>query len=536
MFETCVDDHSGRCGTRDRDMASLKSKKKKKGDSNSIPDVSVIRRAVSPSSTQLYMARTMLESLISDRGNKKNYRKDLDQKHVDKIIAFLKISYHWPTLLHLAQSLENCCDLSQLWFREFYLEMTMGTRIQFPIEMSMPWILTDHILTTQEPALIECVLYQLDLYNDAANYCLKKFKKKFLYDECEAEVNLCFDQFIYKLSDAVFTYYKQIAACMLLDKGFKNECQRIGISIRSPPATRYSVLLKQRHFQLLGRQIDLNRLVSQRVNVAFQRSLDAAISKFESEGLHFIINLNQLIEVNRLAHRLLFECLGALADFDDLLVEANHQVYSDNGRITLHAYMEISHDIVPNFCYNTTTRRFVRSRHALTKPLQREAAPLINATYEFGSRSLNAAFSNICLMYSKFIGAPHLQVLVKLIGYQGISALLEELLTMVQLLIDTLKEHVRVLFNLVPKVCKLQRYEYGSEAILQYYLAQLKDVISYPHLKKEFCHILRQFGNILIFTMQLELALAKEETGDLLAAATYTNVIPKPFARSKFIF
>ena len=27
-------------------------------------------------------------------------------------------------------TLRECCDLSQLWFREFYLELTMGERIQ----------------------------------------------------------------------------------------------------------------------------------------------------------------------------------------------------------------------------------------------------------------------------------------------------------------------------------------------------------------------------------------------------------------------
>lgn len=53
------------------------------------------------------------------------------------------------------ETLSECCELSQLWFREFYLEMTMGRRIQFPIDMSMPWILTDYILTSQDPALIE---------------------------------------------------------------------------------------------------------------------------------------------------------------------------------------------------------------------------------------------------------------------------------------------------------------------------------------------------------------------------------------------
>lgn len=35
----------------------------------------------------------------------------------------------------------------------------MGRRIQFPIEMSMPWILTDHILETKEPSMMEYVPY-----------------------------------------------------------------------------------------------------------------------------------------------------------------------------------------------------------------------------------------------------------------------------------------------------------------------------------------------------------------------------------------
>ena len=48
---------------------------------------------------------------------------------------------------------------------------------------------------------MESVLYPLDLYNDSAFYALTVFRKQFLYDE----VNLCFDQFVYKLSDQVNT-------------------------------------------------------------------------------------------------------------------------------------------------------------------------------------------------------------------------------------------------------------------------------------------------------------------------------------------
>lgn len=56
------------------------------------------------------------------------------------------------------------------------------------------------------------VLYPLDLYNDSAHYALTVFRKQFLYDEVEAEVNLCFDQFVYKLSEQIFAHYKQLAA------------------------------------------------------------------------------------------------------------------------------------------------------------------------------------------------------------------------------------------------------------------------------------------------------------------------------------
>lgn len=60
--------------------------------------------------------------------------------------------------------------------------------------------------------ILRYVLYPLDLYNDSAQYALTVFKKQFLYDEVEAEVNLCFDQFVYKLSEQVYAYYKQLAA------------------------------------------------------------------------------------------------------------------------------------------------------------------------------------------------------------------------------------------------------------------------------------------------------------------------------------
>ena len=40
----------------------------------------------------------------------------------------------------------------------------MGKRIQFPIEMSLPWILTDHILETKVGFQIVATSSLIDLY------------------------------------------------------------------------------------------------------------------------------------------------------------------------------------------------------------------------------------------------------------------------------------------------------------------------------------------------------------------------------------
>ncbi|CAB3409696.1 unnamed protein product [Caenorhabditis bovis] len=519
-------------------VPETKSKSKKSKDdsvNSSSSDIRLAKRSTPPGSTQLYMARTQLESLISDRlcGGKKILRKELDSKTIEKISVFLRKSAHWPTLFRLSDSITEAGDLSQLWFREFYLEMTMGKRIQFPIEMSMPWILTDYILTSSEPSLIESALYQLDLYNDAAQYSLFNFNKQFLYDEVEAEVNLCFDQFVYKLSEMVFTHYKQLASCMLLDKKFKSLILEAGTMIRSPPAARFESLLQQRHLQLLGRSVDLNRVVSQRINMALLKALDAAIWKFESEQLSTICELELLIETNRLCHSLLRNVLFSVADFDDLLQEANHAVNSPHGRITLHVFWELNYDFVPNFTYHGGTHRFVRARQVFRKTPAREKPPQVGQVYYWGSKSLQAAFGNICNAYSHCIGTQHLKAITRLLHYQGLAVILDELLKMTnRLLNEKLRRHMKNVLSLMPKVCKLPRTEYGSVAVLQYYCHHLEPVGKYAELRTEFCQDLRELGNIITLSQQLEVALAQTETHDLFLSAAYTGNVPQPPSRN----
>lgn len=355
------------------------------------------------------MIRTMLESLIADKsGGKRTLRKDIDGQYLIQIDQFHKSSFNWNYLLGFSGSLQMCCDLSQLWYREFYLEMaigrriqkcavrhhhneeckeiiTMDKRIQFPIEMSMPWILTDHILKTKEPSMMEYVLYPLDLYNDSALYALTIFRKQFLYDEVEAEVNLCFDQFVFKLSDQIFAYYKQLAASIYLDKRFRVECIALGTYLQPyPRANRYETLLKQRHVQLLGRSIDLNKLITQRINADMQKSLDVAVCKFEGGDITGVVELNGLLQVNRLCHKLLSKWL-ALDQFDAMFREANHNVLAPYGRITLHVFWELNFDFLPNYIYNAATNRFIKCRGIqFASQVHRDKPPQTSHNYLYG--------------------------------------------------------------------------------------------------------------------------------------------------------
>lgn len=138
--------------------------------------------------------------------------------------------------------------------------------------------------------------------------------------------------------------------------------------------------------QLLGRSIDLNRLITQRVSAALYKSLELAINRFESEDLTSIMvssfypfkhgkrvwisfiylscfqELEGLLDINRMTHKLLSKFL-TLDSFDAMFREANHNVSAPYGRITLHVFWELNYDFLPNYCYNGSTNRSVSSRH-----------------------------------------------------------------------------------------------------------------------------------------------------------------------------
>jgi cytoplasmic FMR1 interacting protein len=156
--------------------------------------------------------------------------------------------------------------------------------------MSLPWILTDTILETKNQSMMEYLLYSLDIYNDAAHrgalrFCseavggggvwlthasaLSSLRVQFLYDEIEAEVNLAFDQLVYKLSEATYTFFRQQAAAVLFEKAYKAYAETIFPQARG---RRFSLLLLLLRARLPGRPIHSFPVVLMLVSGAVPRA------------------------------------------------------------------------------------------------------------------------------------------------------------------------------------------------------------------------------------------------------------------------
>ncbi|CAH0394033.1 unnamed protein product [Bemisia tabaci] len=98
---------------------------------------------------------------------------------------------------------------------------------------------------------------------------------------------------------------------------------------------------------------------------------------------------------------------------------------------------------------------------------------------------------NHLLGFSGFVGPCHMRHMCRLLGYQGIAVVMEELLQIVKLLIQgNLLQFTKTLMEAVPKTCKLSRFAYGSpegekpEVKLQKLEAKFDSLYVVAHVEK----------------------------------------------------
>ena len=234
-------------------------------------------RSTPPSMTQLWLMRATTRALYDERspyikGSLMN-EADLPKETVKEMRAFVSESATFPYLMRPSSTLHQLGDVSCLWMREFYLELCK--RVQFPISMSLPAILTEHVLAAGNSRLMPCLLYAFDAYTDAGHQALSLHRQQHLYVEIEAEANLLFDQMLYALSEQLFAHHKTRAAAAVLAELDQSQ-QLISADAEVAAALGkdwYLPLTSLRHAKILGRSVDLSRLLTQRMNAMIRQSL-----------------------------------------------------------------------------------------------------------------------------------------------------------------------------------------------------------------------------------------------------------------------
>lgn len=479
------------------------------------------------SQCQLYLVKSISEYLV-DKSNSKNPGKDLDGHHAKVIKEFLNQSVHWMYAIKLEDTLKRSCDLSQLWYREFYLEMTKGEEIQFPIEQSLIWILTSFILDEKDAYLTHFLMCVFDLYNDSANCAVYTFKKQHLFAEIEAEALLCFEQLVYKLSERVYESYRTKASMITLNKRFKRTCKEAGFD---SSRVEYLKMLLFKNIQLLGRSVDLKMRMTKSMHDFLLKSLNAAITRFESGDVKGVVELNTLIEVTKETHKLLSKHLN-LDDFQSLWQEANHNITSSYGRVSIYILLELTSDFFPHYCYNSSTGRFVYTVLPFAETTTRDKPPNHPAYLLWGNKVLAHHFSTILAAYSNFFGSPHLYAILDLLGYQDVAMLTKELLENLKTLLrNTLLPYITSLQAVMPEKSMLPSYDYTSPGILGYYEIQLEGILTYSDLQPKVFQCLREVGNTVLFLMLVEQHQTIRECMEYNMSTIFLKILPKPFIK-----
>ncbi|KAB2629927.1 protein PIR [Pyrus ussuriensis x Pyrus communis] len=442
-----------------------------------------------------------------------------DLKQLETFFYKLRFFLH---ILDYSVTVATLTDLGFLWFREFYLESSRV--IQFPIECSLPWMLVDYVLESQNAGILESVLMPFDIYNDSAQQALVLLKQRFLYDEIEAEVDHCFDIFVSKLCDSIFTYYKSWAASELLDTSFLFALDN-GEKYSVEPM-RFTALLKMTRVKLLGRMIDLRSLIADRMNKVFRDNIEFLFDRFESQDLCAIVELENLLDILKHAHGLLSRDLS-IDSFSIMLneMQENISLVSYCSRLASQIWSEMQNDFLPNFILCNTTQRFTRSSKVPLVPIQKPSVPSAKPNFYCGTKDLNAAHQSFARLHSGFFGMPHMFSIVRLLGSRSLPWLIRALLDHVSNKIAAVEPMITGLQEALPKSIGLLPFDGGVTGCMRLVKEQLSWGTK-SQLKSEVLRGIKEIGSVLYWLGLLDIVLRETDTTHFMQTAPWLGLLP----------
>lgn len=297
-----------------------------------------------------------------------------------------------------------------------------------------------------------------------------------------------------------------------------------------PFKSRARVVAQQRHVQLLGRYVDVAKLVAERLTNLMRKNIDYCISRFEAQDMTNVVELAVHLDVLRDTHTSLIHEGYLLPPFDALLAEVDEStsLVSFHGRIAFHVIYELVKDFFVSFNYNGVTQRFVpTSRNIIPEAerIVRSKMPARKPAFQLGNADAATAFSRIFAMYKKFFGLQHIDAVVKLLRFSMPLVFTEVLDGLDRKLGNVIAPYTSALAEGMPSNWRAPLASYGTEGCFGFYELNLQELIAYPDLDLALQHF-KELGNGLVFLNMLEHAIARS------SAARFVQVAPLLGARS----
>ncbi|OQR96397.1 p53 inducible protein [Achlya hypogyna] len=434
-------------------------------------------RAVGPGPTQLRQLCTLVQALGDKRGGLSGGWGFAGQPDADvaALDAFYADAFFFDKVLALDVTLAALGDTGGLWLREFYLELTKC--VQFPVELSVPWMLLEHDLATTGGVALEALL---DVYNDAAGMALRQLRRQVLFDEVEAEATLCFDQLVFLLGDELYARAKRGDDAAATSRYFS----LVAVSIEHP--------------QILGRRIDVNALVGDHLSAALAKDLDTSLLRLEAGDLTLLAELEEHVTAVRRTHRRLARYF-TLDELDDLEAEVL------GPRLAAFVQQQLLDQVLPHYLLDWPTATFHRPRDT-------GAASPRSSRGVFGSTTLSERHVTAV--------RAHLASLCRLLSASDVGLLVRTVVADLEVKIrDVLPLCVHALGAAVPPYT-LPKFLYKMEGCFMYFEGKCKPVLDDIDLKSHIVQCFRHVGNSLGLVALLDEMLATTQvlTGKNVAA------------------
>ncbi|GMH49960.1 hypothetical protein TrLO_g5054 [Triparma laevis f. longispina] len=519
QIQGIVVDYLGSSGTSAHKSIrkAIKEQEKSKGGTKKFN-----ARVVGPGSTQLHLLRVMLRSM-NDGNGRGHYLKDIDKKTMPMLEAFHQKTHFFPHMSVLSSTIQQTNNLGSLWYRELHIEMTKCT--QFPIEMSLPFLLSENIIhNIGDVPLVENVVFVMGLYNDAAAWALQTLQLQHLYDEIEAEVNLVFDQLVFLVADQMYDHYKNAASSTLLNDDYKKAIEKgKGYAQLTVNSKRFKTPASQRHVLLLGRSIDMNYLLASHINHKMSKDIESCIKRYENSDLSLILETEKMFEVIKNTHIHLSQILE-IDSYEDMFKSVNSDVNAMHisGKVIKHSMMTVVEDLLPNYSFNIHTSRFIRSPIVFQHTGREKESKQPQGSFGFGpicSRAWDFYFR----LSRGFIGSQHIDALVRLCDESGVELIMQACLQHVEKKLTDMQPYLRSLKEGLPPII-LPKANYGTAAAFGFFESRLKQYFGFMDHLDECFRGFKEIGNVVAFCGMLEKSVAAKQCGEYINSASFLGV------------